>query len=395
MLIIAAVVVGLFAAPAAADRTITIGGDRSGYALVDFPLPVTAETIEKSLSIQGEGRMFGVLIRPDSDELLSYPIQGALRSNDGVFCGRTCASEPARLLHMAWFLDNAGGGIAEFYEPGRYRVHLVVDEQPVRASFKITAPDSAVVALAPDVPTHAESQEPDMIGLPGGEYGGSNGALRTGGLVWIADYSESEATWLAGQWEHCAYSRHQDPDAYFPGCGGEDLFFGFTANSGPGTGSGLGWSVAMADPGDYGLGGNVLLAGTLNPLINVRVAWVDFFPRAAVAAPAAQPTPASPPPAPAPPPPATTHSTGAPRSTLAIMRIGTTRKGRVLVRVRCTGRSRCTGRVRAIGGHATRVTLASGAARTVTVRVPRGACRVELRTGGRRTTRPLPGRRCR
>ena len=377
-LLVAVAVLLVFAAPAAADRTIVISGERSGYAVVDFPLPVLADSLEKTISVQGEGRLFGIVIRPDSDDTLQYPVATSMRSDPGVFCEFDCVGEPAPLLHTRFF-EGLGDPRLETWDPGRYRVHLVVDELPVTASFKIPSLDSGVTALQPTVFTDASSQNPDMNAIPFGEYGGSNGTLHSGGLIWIADGANSQTPYAAAQWEECVYEAHQDADAFLPTCPGEDLMFGFRATSGPGQGSSLGWLVGLLPADDYALGGSVVLAGSLDPKISLRVAWIDFLPR----------DKAPPPDAPAPSSPVVSQQPAA-ASRLVIDRVGRVRHGRVRVRLRCEGAERCRGTLQRA-----KVSLAGGAARTVTIRVGRRTCRLTRRAGAARVSRPLPGRRCR
>ena len=388
-------------APAAADRTITISGDRSGYAVVDFPLPASGPEVAKSMKVTGTGRFFGFLIRPDTSKLDAQPIQGAMRAEAGVFCDVPCdgdRSDDAPLFHVDFFPwdPGTGTGFLDIYPPGRYRVHLIADEEPVSATFTIPSLDTQSIALTPQVPTRAEVRSPDLINLDpagSGKYGGDNGTLDSFGLLWIVEGFYSATPYAGVRLEDCIYAGPQEPTAYLPTCPGESWLAKGAGMGGPWTGGG-GWGaiVGTFDKGEYGLGGNVVVAGAV-PEIAIRSAWISFLPAG---------TPVVDTPSPAPQQPAmqqqqTSAPAASPSSTtgLAIARITRVRSGRVKVTLRCGGRGPCAGTVKAApGGRAVKVSLRPGIQKTVKLQVPRRACRIEAGSKTRRITRRLPGRRC-
>ncbi len=253
-----------------------------------------------------------------------------------VPCAGLHCETPVHMVHVSKKMEYGGprGVPRRLVPPGEYDLYLVGGGGPF--TLRLTLPElgggAAEIALPAggpaDLRLHAEA----------------DGLHPIAGLVGTLDATGMRASYLrhdqtitaATRIESCLYEGEpQHPLAFGPRCPGAASSFEFNSLI-PSTQVSLASTNLNAPAGTTGVGGNVEAAGP-GVLSHVGV-WIPYRPAPAGSG---SPPSASQPPAPAP---AAEQIEGAPAEILA--RRARARRGRITVRLRCSGPGRCTGILR-------------------------------------------------
>ena len=328
--------------PSLAGST-TIEGSKSGYATVRLDRPVEIDLFDGiPLKISGAGRFYGVSLRQEG-ATAERGFSAMALYGDGME-----AYEETRL--SPWIGDE---GFDEERETvtmpaGVYRLHVIADGKPVRATLSLPLPGAtsvtADVAVKQTLFTlpRIEGSGPSNVSSFGGEA-----TMDTEGM-WALRVDLDERNSTRTDIEDCVFAPGEQAESFGPGCGdpqraaerrvlweAEGLLFSapstpfwapswaeYAAESlASGTAPYVPYAPAQAPwsgkysfltarnrfakPGKWLLGGNVQIYGDPSSTASMTALWLDFGPppgpepTAPVPAPAPVAAPAVTPPAPA------------------------------------------------------------------------------------------------
>ena len=394
--LVAAVMMGILAAPAAAE---TLGAKNvvtgSSTAYVDVDLPRETKVVfdspvpgEISFDVQGGGRFAGVALYQLGRS--EYPaIAMAGRFDPSLTC---VAGDCPELItaagqstgeQLAW--DPSEATLA----PGRYRLFVVSDGTPVKATIRLPGLEGerTFTPTAPAFPhTVAGLDRIDPFPMDHFDVFAGKAHLDAHGVILMSARVHTTENTGQVEFEVCNYDQTEPSTTdFYPGCGQNNehaLYYGHTYIDA--------YKPIITDwvfelpKGEWRTGGNVTVLGNITSSAWAAL-WLptDGPPAPGGAAPAATaPGTAG---APAPPQAAPAPASAGGRVTVTKAR----RRGRTLaLSLRCAG-GPCTGSV-ALGRSKMAYELAAGTTGTVTLRgakVRRGRATVKLAEAGRAARR--------
>jgi hypothetical protein len=359
-----------------------ISGDRSGYLDVRIPDPVrisfdSRPSRNTTFAITSEGFAGVMLRRLDAGEDPTTLVAAA-RFEPGMLCG---CEAPAESLTVG--IDGVEPQASTDYSweipAGSYRLYLLTDGRPAdvritlsgRDGNRVLHPEHGVENPVPEaIPPLGAIASGPFQSFGRGDLLRSKGAQLWGGVVYITSNGDVEV-------EGCSHSG-SDPitTVFTPGCPGGTSGggYGYTYALTEGTsvyGAGF---VAERDAGDWSVGGSVLSAGNVG-----AVGWASvvlpfqgdgthFASPADPTATPAQSQDAVP----------TRRPSGRPR---LLTRSARVRRGRVAVRIGCSGSGACTGSIRMGRARPSLFSVSAGRSTSVRLAVPPALARRVLRRG--------------